>query len=412
MSEEGIPLQLVLAQGGELPLSKPEAVGLSSTRLAELKPAWEKLVDQGRLAGGVALVARHGKIAWVTSFGYRDLADKTPMTEDTIFRIASMTKPITCVAAMSLVEQGGLSLDDPVGRYLPDLNDLRVLGDAKDDTVADIATVPARRPITVRHLLAHTSGIAYEDLISDARLRRLYLQAGVEGPDLKTIAEQVQRLGRVPLAHQPGEGWTYGLSHDVLGRLIEIVSGERFDRYLQRVLFTPLDMTDTSFFVPEAKRMRLATIYQAKRGEPLTPRPRKYGSETFFSGGGGLFSTARDFARFGQMLLNGGELEGVRILKPQTIAMMTTNQLGEIVARIGVDPVGPYGLGFNLTLAPGSGGGKPVLDSYGWGGYYSTNFRIEPPRDLIVVFMTQVVPTNFADGHGLLRKVAASAIEK
>ena len=331
---------------GELARTDPHAVKLSAQKLDTLKPALQKLVDDGKIPGAVALVARHGKVAFVTSVGYRDLAAKTPMTEDTIFAIASMSKPITCVAVMTLVEQGKLGLDDPVAKYLPELKDLRVLGDAKDDQGDTIATVPAKRPVTVRDLLSHTSGFSYGGFMSNnARLDRTYMVAGAIGRRARTIAELVERLGKVALAHQPGEGWTYGFSHDVLGRLIEVVSGQGFDAYLQDHIFKPLDMHDTTFLVPESKRDRLATIYRADAAGKLSEVPKNYGSATYFSGGGGLFSTVRDYTRFAQMLGNGGELEGTRILKSETIDQMTTNQIGKHFA-LGVMK---YGLGFGLV---------------------------------------------------------------
>ncbi len=395
---------------GELPRVEPHEVKLSAEKLAELKPALQKLVDDGKIAGVVALVARHGKVAYVTSIGYRDLASKAPMTEDTIFAIASMTKPITCVAVMMLVEQGKLALDDPVGKYLPALKEMRVLGDAKDDTESAIATVPAKRPVTVRDLMSHAAGFSYGAalLSPSARLDRAYAKAGIGGGNDKTIAELVEKLGRVPLAHQPGEGWTYGFSHDVLGRLIEVVSGQSFDAYLQEHIFKPLDMYDTSFQVTESKRDRLATIYRAGTAGKLSPLPKNLGSATFFSGGGGLFSTARDYARFAQMLENGGELDGARILKPETIGVMTTNQIGKHFAFI----VMKYGLGFGLVQTPGRGADKPVLHRYLWGGLYSTHFWIDPRNDVVAVLMTQVLPTNSAGAHSVFLSVVSSAIDK
>jgi CubicO group peptidase (beta-lactamase class C family) len=397
-----------VARAGELPKAEPDAVGLSAGKLAELTPALRKLVDDGKNPGGVVVVARHGKVAYVETFGYRDLASKTPMTEDTIFAIASMSKPITCIAVMTLVEQGKLGLDDPVAKYLPELKDLRVLGESKDDTEGDIATVPAKRPVTVRDLLSHTSGFSYGGMPGgDARLGKAYNRARVEGPGLKTIAEQVERLAKAPLAHQPGEGWTYGLSHDVLGRVIEVVSGQSFDRYLQERIFTPLDMRDTSFRVPEAKRDRVATIYRAGDGGTLTPLPKNYGSETFFSGGGGLFSTARDYTRFAEMLRGGGALDGVRIVKPETIAAMTTNQIGDHM----VFGVMKYGLGFGLLLTPGPGG-QPVLNRYLWGGFFSTNFWVDPRQDVVAVIMTQVLPTNYGGSNQVFQQGVDGAVEK
>ncbi len=399
-------------RAGELPNSDPAAVGLSVETFGKLKPALHTLVDDGKVPGGVAVVARHGKVAYLTTFGYRDLASKTPMTEDTIFAIASMSKPITCTAVMTLVEQDKLGLDDPVSEYIPELKDLRVLGNAKDDTATEVATVPARRPVTIRDLLSHTSGFAYGGILSfNARLGRSYERAGVQRRDFKTIHDQVVRLARVPLAHQPGEGWTYGLSHDVLGRVVEVVSGKGLDRYLQERILQPLDMHDTVFFVPESKRERVATIYRSGDGGTLTPLPKNYGSETFFSGGGGLFSTARDYTRFAQMMLNGGELDGARILKPETIAMMTTNQIGDRDARIAAISLGKYGLGFGLMMTPAKAGGPPVLNRYFWGGYFSTNFWIDPRHDVVAVIMTQVLPTNHGGAHEVFRRAVDSAIE-
>jgi CubicO group peptidase (beta-lactamase class C family) len=402
-------------RGGELPKSEPAEVGLSGQRLARIQPALQKLVNDGKIPGGVAMVARHGKLAYVTTFGYRELANKTPMTEDTIFAIASMTKPITCTALMTLVEQGKLGLDDPVSKFIPEMKDLRVLGSAKDDTATEVATVPARRPITIRDLLSHTSGFTYEGILPvlsvNARLGRSYERAGVSRRDFKTIQEQVVRLANVPLAHQPGEGWTYGLSHDVLGRVLEVVSGKTFDQYLQERILAPLDMHDTSFFVPEGQRDRVATIYVMGNGGTLTAMPKNYGSKTFFAGGHGLFSTARDYTRFAQMINNGGELNGERILKPETLAMMTTNQIGERDARIGEFSLGKYGLGFGLILAPVTLGGQPVLNRYYWAGYYSTNFWIDPRHDLVAVIMTQVLPTNYGGANELFSRVVDSAIQ-
>jgi CubicO group peptidase (beta-lactamase class C family) len=400
----------VASPAGELPRADPAAVGLSAEGLAGLKPALRKLVDDGQIAGGVALIARHGQVAYVEPFGFRDLATRAAMTEDTIFAIASMTKPITCVAAMTLVEGGKLGLDDPVAKYLPELKDLRVLGEAGNDTPEGPAMVPARRPITIRDLFTHTSGLAYGGFLSaDRRLGRAYDQAGVQGRGLRTIAEQVERLAKVPLAHQPGERWTYGLSHDVLGRVIEVASGRRFDEYLQERVFGPLDLRDTSFAVPTAKRGRVATIYRTGLlGGALTPLPIGYGSETLFSGGGGLFSTARDYARFAQMLLNGGELDGVRILQPESIARMTTNQIG------GKSALGlfKYGLGFGLEMVRPPGGGEPAPARYFWGGLFSTNFWVDPRNDVVAVILTQVLPTNHGGADRVLRRAVDAAIVK
>jgi CubicO group peptidase (beta-lactamase class C family) len=388
---------LVVSSGiaaDELPRVQPKEVGLSEKVLDDVKPGLERLIADNKIAGAVVVVARHGKLAHIEAVGYRDLASKAPMTDDTIFAIASMTKPITCIAAMLLVEEGKLSLDDPVEKFVPAFKNLGVLGDPKDDTAAALATVPVKRTMLVRHLFAHTSGLSYGVAMTgsetERRIIRAYSQAKLAEGKLKTISELPAELCRLPLAHEPGEGWTYGLSHDVLGYLIEAVSGQTLDQFLRDRIFAPLDMRDTFFFVPESKRDRVATVYAT--GEPpsgpLTARPRTFGSATYFSGGGGLFSTARDYSRFSQMLLNGGEFEGKRFVKRDTLTLMTSNQIGDQQAF----GVMKYGLGFGLMFQPAAGAAEPVLDSFFWAGAYSTNFWVDPRRDIIGVVMTQVVP--------------------
>jgi CubicO group peptidase (beta-lactamase class C family) len=388
---------LVVSSGiaaDELPRVQPKEVGLSEKVLDDVKPGLEKLIALNKIAGAVVVVARHGKLAHIEAVGYRDLASKAPMTEDTIFAIASMTKPITCIAAMLLVEEGKLSLDDPVEKFVPAFKNMRVLGDPKDDTAAALATVPVKRTMLVRHLFAHTSGLSYGVAMTgsetERRIIRAYSQAKLAEGKLKTISELPAELCRLPLAHEPGEGWTYGLSHDVLGYLIEVVSGQTLDRFLRDRIFAPLDMRDTFFFVPESKRDRVATVYSTggTASDPLIARPRTFGSATYFSGGGGLFSTARDYSRFSQMLLNGGEFEGKRFVKRDTLTLMTSNQIGDQMAF----GVMKYGLGFGLMIESTPGAAEPVLDSFFWAGAYSTNFWVDPRRDIIGVVMTQVLP--------------------
>lgn len=402
-----------VSRGGELPTSKPAAVDLSAERLETLKPELQKLVNEGKIPGAVALVARHGKVVYVTSVGYRDIASKTPISEDTIFAIASMTKPVTCIGAMMLVEQGKLALDDPVEKHLPELKNLRVLAKSKNDADDEPSTVPAKRPITIRDLFTHTSGISYGFAIlgdtSQTRLEKIYTRARLIRGNLRTVAELVEQLGKVPLAHQPGERWTYGLNHDVLGRVIEVVSGQSFDDYLQKHIFNPLDMRDTAFLVPEPKRDRLATIYRAGLNGELIPLPKNHGSATFHSGGGGLFSTMRDYSRFAQMLLNKGEFEGQRLLNRETIEEMTTNQIGSLNAF----GVLKYGLGFGLLPEPSFLlRRKSPVSRYFWGGIYSTNFSVDPRQDLLTIIMTQVLPTNHGGAERVLNAVVGSAIVK
>jgi CubicO group peptidase (beta-lactamase class C family) len=396
----------------ELPRVEPKAVGLSEKKLDDIKPGLTKLVDEHKIAGAVVMVARHGKVAYVATAGYRDLANKAPMTEDTIFAIASMSKPITCVAAIMLVEQGKLSLDDPVDKYVPALKNLRVLGDAKDDTAAALATVPARQTMLVLHLFAHTSGFSYGFPMTgtemERRMMRAYSKANLSGARLGTISELPVELAKLPLAHEPGEDWTYGMSTDVLGRVIEVVSGQPLDQFLNDRIFVPLNMTDTSFFVPKDKRDRMATIYTTGSGAggTLTALPRTFGSATYFSGGGGLFSTARDYSRFTQMLLNSGELEGKRFIKRDTLTLMTSSQIGKHM----VFGILKYGLGFGLINVPAPGAAKPILDSYFWAGAYSTNFWVDPKRDIFGLVMTQVVPVT-QSAEQLLHQAVNSAVE-
>jgi CubicO group peptidase (beta-lactamase class C family) len=380
--------------------------------MAGLKPALQKLVDDGKIPGGIAMTIRHGKVADITTFGSRDLQAHTPMTEDTIFAIVSMTKPITCVAVMKLVEQGKIGIDDPVLKYIPQWKGLRVLDEAQDNSKPELATAPLKRPMTIRHLLSHTAGIPYAAFApADVRLEQAYKRAGVVGPPHESLAELIAQLAKVPLAHQPGEGWTYGFSHDVLGHVIEVASGQRFNRYLQEQVLTPLDMRDTSFLVPEEKRSRVATGYEAGQDDVLSPRPKKYGSTTYFSGGDGLFSTARDYARFAQMILNGGQLESVRILKPATVAAMITNQIGKYSSADSASGDRKYGLGFGLALAPNPNGGEPVVERCYWGGVFSTKFWIVPRRDLVLLLMLQVYPPNHGNPDHVFYRIVNAAIE-
>jgi CubicO group peptidase (beta-lactamase class C family) len=399
----------------------PEGVGLSPGKLTELTSALQKLVDDGKIAGGAARIARHGKVAYTTVFGYRDLGSKTPMTDYTIFRITSMTKPVTCVAVMQLIEQGMLALDDPVANYLPELKQTKVLGDPKDDTGEALAVVPSTRPITVRHLLAHTAGFAYATRSPNKRLKKSYspVSALEEEPGVwkesVTITDLVTALGKVALAHRPGDARTYGLSHDVLGRLVEVVSGKQFDQYLSENILQPLDMVDTSFLVPATQQDRVATIYLANPLGKLAPLPRNSGSATFFSGGGGLYSTLRDYTRFAEMLRAGGALEGRRIIRPETLQAMVNNQIGSLTTIIpGIPSVSglKYGLGFGVEGRPASNEDAPVLRRYFWGGAFSTNFWVDPQHDVVALVLTQVLPFNHGDPAGTFRHGVDSAIEK
>lgn len=387
-----LPLKAV-----ELPSDKPESLGMSSGRLARIDSVINEYIADGRVAGTVSLVMRRGKVVYFKTHGMLDREKNAPMTRDAIFRICSMSKPITSVAVMMLYEEGRFSLNDPVSKYLPEFKNPRIL---KKTATGETYTVPADNEITIRHLLTHTSGIVYH---WNPDLGPLY-QKNEIGNGIKKetldLAESVKRLAGLPLLFNPGERFEYGLNVDVLGRLVEVVSGMSFDRFLQARIFGPLDMTDTQFFIPENKLPRLASVYTWYDGkglqrfpeEPIVEGPFSYdadypynGNKNHFSGGGGLCSTVRDYARFAQMLLNGGRLDGVRLLSPKTVEMMSHMQVKTD------DASQNFGLGFGVLAAPlaelGSEG------QYGWGGFYNTEFFIDPKEQLIGVIMSQLHPT-------------------
>ena len=313
----------VWAQG--LATARPEEVGLSSERLERLSRALRGEIEAGKIPGAVALVARKGKIVYFESFGVRDKSAGDPMPKDAIFRIYSMTKPFTSVAAMMLMEEGKFLITDPVSKFLPQLAKREVSATQIDPVTGKVGyvVVPADREITIQDLLRHTSGIVYGVFTPNARVKELYAKAGVDWADV-TPEEQIERLGRVPLAHQPGTTWEYSLSTDVLGRVVEKVSGAPLARFLDERVFGPLKMVDTSFVVPKDKLGRLA---QPLAVEPSTGQPIKLVDVTVppknDAGGAGGASTTGDYARFAQMLLNGGRLDGTRLLSPTTVAFMT-----------------------------------------------------------------------------------------
>jgi CubicO group peptidase (beta-lactamase class C family) len=378
-----------LARGDEMPRALPEQVGLSSSKLEKVKTAVQTLVDKQESAGVVVAVARKGKIAFLDAAGSMDIEAGKPMGPDTIFRFYSMTKPITTVAAMILYDEGRFQLDDPVGQYLPELKGLRVHSGKGDETV------PAQREVTIRDLMRHTSGLTY-GFMANTPVDQLYKERKVLADPNDDLAALVTKLGKLPLLYQPGARFNYSVSADVLGRLVEVISGQPLDVFFTERIFKPLDMKDTGFFVPEDKLDRLAASYGPgdKGGLKVTDVPAKSRYRTkpkLLSGGGGLVSTARDYLRFCQMLLNGGELEGTRLLKAETVKEMTRNQLPKEAGRYGVmgqTNVG-FGLGFSVLL-----GNSPHAGEYGWAGAASTHFWISPKDDLIVVALEQYMPFN------------------
>ena len=379
-----------------LPTAKPEEVGLSSERLERVSRALRGEIDAGKIPGAVALVARKGRIVYFESFGVRDKATGEAMPKDAIFRLYSMTKPFTSVAAMMLMEDGKLLITDPVSKYLPQLAKREVNTQQLDPATGKVTyvLVPAEREMTVQDLLRHTSGLVYGAFTPNARIKELYEKAGATW-DGVTPAEQIERLAKVPLAHQPGTTWEYSLSTDVLGRVVEKVSGVTLGQFFSERVFGPLKMSDTAFLVPTSKVGRLA---QPLAVEPSTGQPIKLVDVTVppknDAGGAGSAGTAGDYARFAQMLLNGGQLEGTRLLSPTTVAFMSADHLGtmKIVPLGGVGTGYGFGLGFAVRKDAGIAGLSGPVGEYRWGGAAGTGFWIDPKDEMISVLMTQGAP--------------------
>ena len=375
----------------DLAIVDPAAVGMSAEGLGELSAAMQGFVDRGELAGVVTVVARHGKIAHFETFGKQDIASGAPMAKDTIFRIYSMTKPIAGVALMTFYEEGRFDLDDPVAKFIPEFADLKVAkapGPDGQPVVED-----ANHPMTIRELVSHTAGLTY-GFFSRSQVDTLYVQANVLDRN-STLKDMVVKLGAIPLRQQPGSAWHYSVAVDVQGYLVEVLAGKPFDTVLKERVFDPLGMDDTGFWIKPEDEPRTATMYQQRPGGALAANPsREYFTKpALFSGGGGLVSTAMDYTRFAEMMLNGGELEGVRILKPETVKLMHTNQLPEgidfISPMIG-NPGNTFGIDVAIVAAPDGESDHPLAESeYWWYGAGGTWFGVNPVQDLIVVGMIQ-----------------------
>ena len=391
-----------------LPQALPEDVGLSADRLTRIGAQIEYAIDEEQIAGAVAMVARDGQVAYFEHFGMADIDDGEAMQTDTLFRLASMTKPITSLAVMMLYEEGHFLLNDPVSRYLPELTepDVIVL-----DANGEYGTEPAQAEISIHDLLTHTSGIGYRFLASGeprATISNLYVEAGISDGLIQTDGriEQLPRLlGELPLLFEPGTAFSYGLNTDVLGRLIEVVSGLSLAEFFEQRIFLPLGMNDTRFFLDADQAERLASVYNnAADGslvelgaEPQVAGPLTYsanfhyeGPQSYYSGGAGLVSTASDYARFLQMLLNGGELDGVRLVGPRTVEFMTRNQIGEMNVSPGVK----FGLGFGIVVDPGLTGETQSEGNYYWGGFFNTNFFVDPGERMFAILLTQRFPSD------------------
>ena len=385
-------------------LSRPEEAGFSSERLARITQFFQSEVDKGGIPGAVLVVARNGKVVYRQAIGYQDREKKTPMKPDAIFRIYSMTKPITSVAVMMLAEEGKIDVMAPVAKYLPEFKDVKV-GVEKTDPASGKPTLEMeapQRPMTVQDLLRHTSGLVYGPF-GNKLVHQAYNKANLFDPG-QTLAEFVTKISKLPLAHQPGSTWEYGMSVDVLGRIVEVVSGMPFDRFLEERITKPLGMTDTAFYLTSAQVPRAAEF----QVEPATgKRPQFDDIENltkekvkWFSGGGGLLSTASDYSRFCQMLVNGGELNGVRLLSPKTLAVMTSDQIPPGADRVGMleaaQEMSPlpefgqsFGLGFAVRTQPGHSAVSGSTGDYFWAGAGGTYFWIDPQEKLYAVVMLQ-----------------------
>lgn len=390
----------------------PESVGMSSERLARLHAGMQGLVDEGRLAGITTMIARRGRIVDFQTFGHRDVEAGDPMAEDAIFRIYSMSKPITGVALMMLYEEGKFRLGDPVGRYIPELADLKVAASwGPEGPVLE----DADHPMTIRELMTHTAGLPYG--IGDPHpAERLYAEHGVLSTR-QTLADMVDKIAKLPLRQQPGTRWSYSIAVDVQGYLVEVLSGQPLDAFLQERIFDPLGMVDTGFHVPADQHHRLAQVYRYDgEGSLAAPRADATAAEgarpfldpaTFFSGGGGLVSTTADYMRFCQMMLNGGELDGVRLLSPTTVDLMTRNQLPRELGEYA--PGAGFGLDFSVVLDPVASGGYSAGE-YSWGGAAGTWFWIDPAEELIFVGMIQQFGAGRPNVRSLSHRLTYQAI--
>lgn len=407
-------------------LVKPESEGLSSERLRQIDVNIDQWIKDDQLNGATMIILRNGKIVYQKGFGFANKQQNIPMRNDNIFRIASMTKPIISVAAMMLYEEGKFLLTDPVSKFIPEFKDPVVLDkyNAADTTYT---TVPAKREITMRDILSQTSGIGYAQ-IGNATANAIYYKNKINGgigTPYSTLKAVIPRLAKLPLMVQPGEEFYYGLNTDVLGYLIEVISGIPLDKYLQQKIFEPLGMKDTYFFLPKEKQARLVALYtqqgtQTKlqiqdslislngtfsRDFPKTP------NGTYFSGGAGLASTAYDYALFGQMLLNGGELNGKRILSPGTIQLMTSNQIGDHLMWGDTNKTRRFGLGFGILTEYAERTLMIPAGSYGWDGMFASHYWTDPKNKMVVVFMRNIWPTDHWDYGDRIKPLIYQALK-
>ncbi len=400
----------------------PESVGLNSTQLERIgQHLDDRYVSPGKIPGYQVLVARDNQLCYHRTSGLRDLERQTPLTDDTVFRIYSMTKPVTSLALMTLYEKGKFALEDPVHRFIPQWRDMRVW---KAGAWPLFDTVPCARPMTVRDLLTHTSGLTY-DFLRVSNIDRAYRKQGVARPEPGyTLEDMVNQLAALPLEFSPGEKWNYSVATDVLGYLVEVISGKPFDQFLQDTIFEPLGMGDTGFIIRQDQEARFASCYQRNISKALEltddGQASAYRDRSFHSGGGGLVSTTADYFRFCRMLANGGTLDGERIIGSRTLEFMTANHLPGAVdmsefavgsfSETAYEGVG-FGLGFATKVDPIANGYPASEGSFYWGGLASTLFWVDPVEDLIVIFMTQLIPSSTFNFRGQLESLVYGALE-
>ena len=418
-------LLALLAGSCAAPPPETASPGLDPERLARLDAALQAYVDAGTLPGAVALVASRGETAYLKAFGHRDREAGDPLETDDIFRIASQSKAVVSVAIMMLQEEGRLLISDPVGRHLPEYLETTVAR-ANDDGTYDV--VAARQPMTIRHLLTHTAGITY----GGGTAAREWVEADITGWYFahrdEPIRETVRRMASLPFEAHPGEYWVYGYATDILGAVVEVASGTALDEFLRTRIFEPLGMTDTHFYLPPEKRDRLTIVYSAgEDGLARAPDPGGMvgqgayvdGPRMSFSGGAGLLSTAPDYARFLQMLLNGGKLGDARILSPKSVELMTVDHLGGLLVRdlndasavFGAERGVGFGLGFRVVEDVGAHGVPGSEGIYGWGGAYHSSYWVDPEEELVVVYLAQLIPAGNLDDHAKFRALVYQAID-
>ncbi len=393
----GLSFFTVATEAAPAILTEPESAGFSAERLARIDKALQAYVDRKEIPGVVGLIARRGKVVYHRSFGYRDAGAKAPMSNDVIFRIASMTKPIASTAAMMLWEEGRFQLRDPISKFLPEFAEMKVAVPVEpgDDTRGPYKAIEASKAITIQQLLTHTAGLPnpYRGIT-----QALYNEVRANRTPGGTVADYVSALSKLPLNFEPGTRWEYGPATDVVGRLVEVLSGMTLDAYLKEKIFEPLGMKDTHFYLPMSKVPRLAALYQpdSKGRIKLQEKPDSNSRwvrepHVYFSAGGGLVSTTADYYRFHQMMLNGGELDGVRIVGPRTVRLMTSNHTGNKAIWLRGAGFG-FGLGYSVSVDQGPTAMPSAEGSFGWGGAYCTVFWVDPIDEIIGIVMTQVRP--------------------